>query len=123
MDFLWALTFMFILVSVPLLIGTTRQVVIGKLFANGVNLGRLFCKLFASNHLILKLDVRQLVLQLGCVGSSDHLACWCKSQFRYKVTVKSLWIKNAVICQDLMVEIYALLASVNFIQFVFGVDT
>ena len=51
----------------------TRQVVIGKLFAAGVNLVRLFRKLFASNHLILKLDVRQPVLQLGCVGSSDHL--------------------------------------------------
>ena len=77
---------------------------------------------FASNHFVLKLDVRQLVFQLGWGGSSDHLACWCKSQFKYQVIVKSVWIKNAVICQDLMVKIYAIVAAINLVQFVFGID-
>ena len=122
MDLLWTLTFMFILMSVPLSIFIMIPVVIDKLFAAGVNVGCLICKLFALNHFILELDVRQLVFQLGWVGSSDHLVCWCKSQFKYKVIVKSLWIKNALVGQDLMVEIYAILSAVNLVQFVFGGD-
>ena len=56
-------------------------------------------------------------LYLSCVGSPDHLACWRKGQFKNKVIEKGLWVKNAVICQDLMVEIDEILASVNFFQF------
>ena len=46
---------------------STAHVVVGKLFAAGVKAAYLICKLFAANHFILKLDVRQLVFQLCCV--------------------------------------------------------
>ena len=87
--------------------------VVGKLFADGVNAAYLICKLFASNHFILKLDVGQLVFQLGWVRSFDHLAGWCKSHFKYKASVQGLWIENAVVSQDLMVKIDAILLAVN----------
>ena len=77
---------------------------------------------FCFEPFILKLDVCQLVFQLGWVGSSDHLVCRCKSQFKYKVIVKSLRIKNAMVGHDLMVEIYAILAAVNFVHFFFDID-
>ena len=40
----------------------------------------------------------------------------CKSQFKYKVMVKGSRIKNAVISQDLMVDIYAILGAINFVK-------
>ena len=68
MDLLWASTLMFIRLSVFLLVVTsTAHVVVGKLYATGVNAACLICKLFAENHFILKLYVRQLVFQLCCV--------------------------------------------------------
>ena len=66
------------------------------------------------DHIILKLDVGKLVFQLGWVGPFDHLAGGCKSHFKNKVGVQSLWIENAVVNQDLMVEIDAILLAVNF---------
>ena len=45
----------------------TAHMVVDELFSAGVNTACLICKSCALNHLILELDVRQLVLQLGCV--------------------------------------------------------
>ena len=38
----------------------------------------------------------------------------CESHFKYMVGVKGLWIENAGVSQDLMVEINAILLAVNF---------
>ena len=65
------------------------------------------------DHFILKLDVGQLVFQLGWVRSFDHLAGRCESHFKYKVGVQGLSIENAVVSQDLMIEIDAILLAVN----------
>ena len=46
--------------------------VIGKLFAAGVDALRLVCKRLAEDHFVLELDVGQLVFQLGWVGAFDH---------------------------------------------------
>ena len=75
-DLFWALTFMFILISVPFVDQynfIAIHVVVEKLFAAVVNAACLICKYFAANNFILKLDVRQLIFQLGWVGSFDHL--------------------------------------------------
>ena len=45
----------------------TAHMVVDKLFSAGVNAACLVCKGSALDHFILELDVRQLVLQLGCV--------------------------------------------------------
>ena len=82
--------------------------VIVKLFAGVVNSHCLFCEHLAVNHFILKLDVSKLVFQLGWVRSFDHLRGWCKSHFKYQVSVQGLRIENAVVSQDLMIQIDAI---------------
>ena len=77
----------------------------------------------ASDHIILKLDVLQLVFQLGRVRASDHLAGWCEGHFKYEVAVQRLGVENAVVCQDLVVQIDSIFCAVNFVEFFFGVDT
>ena len=49
-----------------------KHVVIGKLFATGVNALRLFCECLAADHFVLELDVGQLVFQLCWVRALDH---------------------------------------------------
>ena len=88
----------------------------GKLFAECVNAFRLFREIIAVDHLIFQLDVRQLVFQLGRVRSFDHLGGRREFHFKYKVIGQSLWIKNAVISQDLMVQIDAVFFPVNAVQ-------
>ena len=96
---------------------------IQDLFAASVNTCRLFCKVFTADHFILQLDVGQLVFELGRRRSFDHLVGGGQSQFKYKVGVQSLWIENAVVSQDLMIEIDAILLAVNFFQFVLSVNS
>ena len=45
----------------------TSHVVIGELFAAGVNAICLVCQSLAAVHFVLELDVGQLVFQLNCV--------------------------------------------------------
>ena len=87
-----------------------------------VNTCRIICKVFTADHFILQLDVGQLVFELGFVRSYYHLVGGHESQFKYKVGVQSLWIKNAVVGQDLMIEIDAILLAENFFQFVLSVN-
>ena len=88
--------------------------IIQELIALGVSTCCLIYKLFTADHFILKLDVGQLVLQLGWVRSFDYLAGRWESHFKYNVGVQSLWVENAVVSQDLMVKIDAILLAVNF---------
>ena len=57
------------------------------------------------------------------VRSYDDLVGGGENQFKYKVGVQSLWIKNAVVSQDLMIEIDAILFAVNFFQCVLSVNS
>ena len=74
------------------------------------------------DHFILKLDVLQLVFQLGRVRASDHLAGWREGHFKDEVAVQRLGVKNAVVCQDLVVQIDSVFGAVNFVEFFFSVD-
>ena len=87
--------------------------VIQELFGAFVNTCCLICKGFTADHFILQLDVGQLVFELGFVRSYYHLVDGGENQFKYKVGVQSLWIKNAVVSQDLMIEIDAILLAIN----------
>ena len=84
------------------------HVVIQKLFAVIVDSCCLICKIFTADHFILQLDVGQLVFELGCVRAFDHLVGGGEDQFEYKVGVQSLWVENAVVSEDLMIEIDAI---------------
>ena len=92
--------------------------IIQELFAAFVNASCLICKIFTADHLILQLDVGQLVFELGWVRAFDHLVGGGKDQLEFKVSVQSLWVENAVVGQDLMIEIDAIFLAVNFFQFV-----
>ena len=81
---------------------------IQELFAVLVNTCHLIWKVFTADHFILQLDVGQLVFELGFVRSYYHLVGRGENQFKYKVGVQSLWIKNAVVSQDLMIKIDAI---------------
>ena len=87
----------------------TGYVVIGELFAAGVNAVCLVCQSLAADHFVLELHVGQLAFQL-----------WgrCKGYFEDEVVVKGLGVENAVLRQDLMVETGAILGPVILVQFV-----
>ena len=93
----------------------TSHVVIGELFAAGVNAICLVCQSLAAVHFVLELDVGQLVFQLNCVWAFHHLWSWCKGLFEYEFVVNGLGGKNAVVRQDLMVESDAILGTVNIV--------
>ena len=63
-------------------------------------------------------------LYLSLVGS-DPLTTWeaGASHFKYKVSVQGLWIENAMVSQDLMIQIDAIFFAINFVQFFLGVNT
>ena len=70
----------------------TGHVVVGELFAAHLSAFCHFSKRFSppvwirtiANHFINKLDVGQLVFQLGCVRASDHIFGGCKSHLNTK---------------------------------------
>ena len=55
-------------------------------------------------------------LYLSLVGGRED-------QFKYEVGVQSLWIENAVVRHDLMVEIDTVFLAINFFQFVLSIDS
>ena len=58
---------------------------------------RLVCQSLAADHLVLELDVGQLVLQLGCIGAIDHMCSSSQGYFEREVIVKGLGVENAVV--------------------------
>ena len=78
--------------------------------------------MLAVDHFVLEMDVSELVFQLCWVRAFDRLESLCKGYFQYKVIVKHLEIENTMVSQDLMVKADAILAPINFLQFVYSGD-
>ena len=56
----------------------THDEVVRELLATSIGAHRLFSQSLTSNDLVFKLDVFQLVPELGGVRAFYHLACWCQ---------------------------------------------
>ena len=96
--------------------------VIAEFFSAGVNAMRLFCQSLAADHIVLELDVGQLVFQLGCIEAIDHMWSFSQGYFEREVFVKVLGVENTVVGEGLMVQPYPVLAPVHLVQLFFSVD-
>jgi len=74
-----------------------HHVVVSELFAAGVNAVCLVCQSFAVDNFVLKLDVDQLVFQLGCVGASCRMYSFGKFYIERGVVVKGLGVENTLV--------------------------
>ena len=101
----------------------THDEVVRELLATVVRAERLVSQSLASNDLVFKLDVFQLVHELGGVRAFHHLACWGQGQFEDQVVVKGLRVKDSVVGKDGVVQVDAVLSSIYCIQRVFFIHT
>ena len=74
-----------------------QHVVVTELFPAGVNAPCLVCQSLAADHFVLKLDIFQVVFQLGCIGAFDHMYNFSKFYIEREVVVKGLGVENAMV--------------------------
>ena len=74
-----------------------NHVVVSEPFAVCVHAVRLVYKSLAADHLVLELDVGQLLFQLGRDRVPDHL--WGRGQhhFEVEIIVQGLGVENVVV--------------------------
>ena len=94
-----------------------------ELVATAVRAERLVGEGLASNDLVLKLDVFQLVSELAGVRAVYHLAGWGEGQFEDQVVVKGMRVEDSVVGKDVVVQVDAVLGAVDTIQGVFRIHT
>ena len=97
--------------------------VVRELLAAVVRAGGLVGQSFAPYYLILQLDVFQLVPELASIRASNHFVCRGKGEFEDQVVVESLRVKDAMVGQNRVVQVDAVLVAVDGVQLVFLIHT
>ena len=95
--------------------------VVGELLATSVSAGCLVGQLLTSYRLVLQLDVFQLVHELAGVRASDHLGGGSEGELEFQVVVEGLRVEDTVVCQNLVVQVDAVLVLVDALQLGFRI--